>query len=99
MITGWDVTGAELRETAARIVNLKKAYNIREGWKPEDDTLPERFLTTKLSDGASKGALIPRDRLRAMIREYNITRGWTPEGYLPDRILLDLDLAGQGQEG
>ena len=33
-VTGWDVTGAELRETARRIVMAKRVYNIREGWQP-----------------------------------------------------------------
>ena len=33
-VTGWDVTAAELRTTAQRIVNAKKLYNVREGWTP-----------------------------------------------------------------
>ena len=30
-VTGWDVSAAELRETARRIVMAKRVYNIREG--------------------------------------------------------------------
>ena len=33
-VTGWDVTGEELRATARRIVMAKRVYNIREGWRP-----------------------------------------------------------------
>ena len=43
-VTGWEVSGGELRETARRIVMAKRVYNIREGWQPEDDWLPDRLL-------------------------------------------------------
>ena len=55
-VTGWEVTGAELEDVARRIVDLRKAFNIREGWAPEDDTLPARFLGEPLPDGVSAGA-------------------------------------------
>ncbi len=91
-ITGWPIDGAELRSTAARIVAAKKAFNIREGWTPELDTLPERFLSHGLPSGASKGAVVPRERLQGMIRAYNLTRGWTEDGFLPQNTQRDLDL-------
>ncbi|MEE8142746.1 MAG: aldehyde ferredoxin oxidoreductase family protein [Planctomycetota bacterium] len=91
-ITGWDVTREELQVTSARIVALKKAFNIREGWTPADDTLPRRFLSEGLPDGVSRGARIPRQRLQGMIREYNLARGWTADGYLTEEVLADLDL-------
>jgi aldehyde:ferredoxin oxidoreductase len=89
-VTGWDLTPAELEGVARRVVALRKAYNIREGWKPEDDTLPERFLSEALPDGASAGARVPRARLAEMIRSYNLARGWTEDGYLPEAVLRDL---------
>ena len=37
LVTGWDVTAAELRTTAARIVTAKKRFNIEAGLlKPEE---------------------------------------------------------------
>jgi aldehyde:ferredoxin oxidoreductase len=89
-VTGWDVTAAELQAVARRIVHLRKAFNIREGWKPSDDTLPERFLVEALPDGASAGARLSRERRAAMIRSYNLARGWTEEGYLSEEVLRDL---------
>jgi len=89
-VTGWDVTAAELLAVARRIVHLRKAFNIREGWKPSDDTLPERFLEEALPDGASAGARLSRERLAEMIRSYNLARGWTEEGYLSEKVLQDL---------
>ncbi len=89
-ITGFEVDAMSLRETARRIVALKKAFNIREGWQPEDDTLPERFLGTA---GPERGErLIPRERLQGMVRAYNLARGWTIDGYLPESVLTELGL-------
>ena len=95
-ITGWDVTADELRRTASRIVNLRKAFNIREGWKPQDDTLPRRFLMEGLPDGVARGAVLPADRLQEMIRAYNVARGWSADGYLAADVLEELDVAPQG---
>lgn len=82
LVTGWDVTGSELQETAVRIVTAKKSYNIRQGWTPEEDTLPRRFLTQAISDGPSAGARLTEDDLKRQIRAYNLARGWTAEGWL-----------------
>ena len=49
-MTGWDVTAAELQQTARRIVTSKKLYNIRAGWTPAEDRLPDRFLQQALPD-------------------------------------------------
>ena len=45
-----------------------------------------------LPDGASAGARVPRERLAATIRSYNLARGWTEDGYLPEAALRDLAL-------
>src|SRR6516162_352227 len=42
-VTGWESSGEELRQTARRIVMAKRVYNIREGWQPADDWLPDRL--------------------------------------------------------
>jgi aldehyde:ferredoxin oxidoreductase len=52
-ITGWSMTAAELRQAGERINTLKKLFNIREGWKQEDDTLPSRVLTEALPTGVA----------------------------------------------
>jgi hypothetical protein len=51
-VTGWDVSGDELRETARGIVAAKREFNLRAGWTPAEDTLPDRssrrrFRTTR----------------------------------------------------
>ena len=67
-VTGWDVDGAELQRTARRIVLAKRVFNIREGWQPGDDWLPERLLSEPLQLGSGRvadadaGAAAPHDR-------------------------------------
>ena len=89
-VVGWDVDAAELRATAGRITNLKKAFNIREGWEPPDDTLPRRLLEEPIAEGAGRGARLTRQRLERMVRSYNLARGWTAEGYLRTEAIRDL---------
>jgi len=79
-VTGWDVDGAELRETAERIVLLKRAYNLREGWTPADDWLPERLLSEPLQVGSGRTAELTPERLRAMIDGYYAARGLDSTG-------------------
>jgi len=83
-VTGWDVTADELRAVARRVVTARKLFNIREGWTPAEDTLPQRFLTTALPEGTAPGATLREDQLRAMIAAYNAARGWSPEGFVPE---------------
>ena len=84
-ITGWDVTGDELRQVARRIVDAKKAYNQRAGWTRAEDTLPPRMLRTGLSLGAEGEARLSAEGLAAMVSAYYAERGWDEEGRLPAR--------------
>jgi aldehyde:ferredoxin oxidoreductase len=91
-VTGWDVTGAELRATAGRIVMAKRAYNIREGWQPSDDWLPERLLTEPLTLPSGRVATLTAARLRAMIDSYYAMRGLDDDGRPAAATLDDLQL-------
>ncbi len=86
-VTGWDVTGAELHETARRIVMAKRVYNIREGWQTDDDWLPDRLLNEPLTLPSGRVATLTADRLRAMINGYYAMRGLDGDGY-PDPAAL-----------
>ena len=89
LVTGWDVTAAELHAVARRVVTARKLFNIREGWTPAEDTLPRRFLASELPGGG----LLPEERLREMIQTYNTTRGWTPDGWVPGSVASEMDLS------
>jgi aldehyde:ferredoxin oxidoreductase len=92
-VTGWDVTGAELRETARRIVMAKRVYNIREGWQPADDWLPDRLLNEPLTLPSGRVAALTPERLRAMIKAYYKARGLDPLGRPLRSLESDLLLA------
>jgi aldehyde:ferredoxin oxidoreductase len=79
-VTGWDVDEAELRATAQRIVLLKRSFNLREGWQPEDDWLPERFLSEELTVGSGRTAALTPATLRAMVDAYWAARGLDGQG-------------------
>jgi aldehyde:ferredoxin oxidoreductase len=91
LVTGWNVTAEELRETAARIVTAKKLYNVREGWTAGEDTLPRRFLHEPLGGAAGEGTL-PRERLESMVGAYYAARGWNERGEVPPGAIAALCL-------
>ena len=92
LITGWDVTPDELKQAGERINNLKKLFNIREGWTRADDTLPARVLSEPLPDGVAAGVGLSPSDLDMMIAAYYQARGWNPDGSIPDEKLGELGL-------
>jgi aldehyde:ferredoxin oxidoreductase len=91
-VTGWDVDGAELRQTARRIVLAKRVFNIRAGWRPEDDWLPERLLSEPLQLGSGRAATLTPQRLHGMIAAYYAARGLDEQGGPDPADLADLQL-------
>jgi aldehyde:ferredoxin oxidoreductase len=97
--TGLTMTPAEVRAVGERIINVERAFNVREGIRRKDDTLPRRFREEPLTEGASKGTVF---ELEPMIDEYYAERGWDNETGVPTvetlrRLGLDrasTDLAG-----
>ncbi|HEY6775562.1 MAG TPA: aldehyde ferredoxin oxidoreductase C-terminal domain-containing protein, partial [Thermoleophilaceae bacterium] len=79
-ITGWDVTGDELRGTARRIVLAKRLYNLREGWSRAEDWLPDRFLGESLELNSGRQATLTPERLTQMIDAYYAHRGLDQDG-------------------
>ena len=92
LITGWDVTPDELKRAGERINNLKKLFNIREGWTRADDTLPPRLLSEPLPDGVAAGVGLSDQDLDMMIAAYYQARGWNADGSIPDEKLGELNL-------
>jgi aldehyde:ferredoxin oxidoreductase len=74
-VTGWEIDGEELHETARGIVTSKHAYNRREGWTPAEDTLPARLLDDPIALPSGREAVLSRERLEAMVRAYHRARG------------------------
>src|SRR5919109_1595820 len=79
-ITGFDVTADELERVGERIVNLERLFNVREGVRRADDTLPWRVMHEPIPDGPSAGMHCPPDELREMLDLYYGLRGWDANG-------------------
>ena len=72
--TGWNLTPDEYLATGARILNLRKAFNVREGIAAKDHHLSRRALdAAELGKGPLKGVRIDMDRL---MKEFFDTAGW-----------------------
>ena len=92
-VTGWSFSDTELKRTGARIHTLKKLFNIREGWQPHDDWLPERLLKETLPTGVARGVGLSANELREMIQGYYDARQWDKSGFIPEAKLEELGLA------
>ncbi len=88
--TGLKIPPAEVRRAGARIVNLERMFNVREGIRRRDDCLPRRFREEPLKEGASKGTVFDQE---PMLDEYYGERGWDLSTGVPTaKTLLELDL-------
>jgi aldehyde:ferredoxin oxidoreductase len=93
-VTGWDCSRDDLKQIGERIHNLKKLFNIREGWGSGDDWLPERLLNESLPTGVARGVALSANELREMIQAYYSARGWDEAGLIPEKKLSALGLTG-----
>jgi aldehyde:ferredoxin oxidoreductase len=92
-VTGVSYTAEDIMTVGERINNLARAFNLREGFRRADDTLPERIMTEPLKAGASQGHLISREDLEFMLDEYYQAREWDPNGIPTRTKLTELGLA------
>ncbi len=90
LMTGWNYDVETLELAAERIIAAKKLYNIRSGWLPEQDRLPDRFFDDSTGEFGEK---IDREKFAGAITSYNTQRGWQENGFLSDSLLEQLELA------
>ena len=84
--TGLKMSPADVRRVGERIVNVERAFNVREGIRRRDDTLPRRFREETLPEGASAGTVFD---LEPMLDEYYDERGWDRETGIPHAETLE----------
>ena len=91
-LSGIAFTGEGVQQACERVINLERAFIVREGIRRSDDTLPERFLKEPLpGEHPSKGSVVELD---VMLDEYYEARGWDlatgiPTGETLSRLGLD----------
>ncbi len=79
-ITGWDVSAEELERVGERIVNLERLFNVREGVRRAQDTLPWKVMHEPIPEGPSAGMYCPPAELATMLDAYYALRGWDDDG-------------------
>jgi len=88
--TGWNTSLEELMLVGERAITLGRAFNVREGFTPADDSLPKRFFSPPRNGALAekKQAVDPR-KLEEAKRTYYYLMGWDPETAVPTRITLE----------
>ncbi|MFW9831047.1 MAG: aldehyde ferredoxin oxidoreductase family protein, partial [Candidatus Thorarchaeota archaeon] len=76
----------EIMHIGARLVTMKRAFNVREGITRKDDCLPRRFTHEPVPKGPSKGQTV---NLEPMLDEYYQLYGWDVSTGIPTKDTLD----------
>lgn len=90
--TGRRVDAGFFSELGERIWNQTRLFNLREGFRPEDDRLPRRFVEEALPSGPHKGQRISEEDMTAMRADYYQVRGWDEQGRPTEQTLKKLGL-------
>jgi len=82
-LTGWEITNNDLLRTGERIQNLRHLFNIREGIKPKDFSLPKRAQgIPPHEEGPLKGITIDVDSL---VKDYYNAMEWDMNTGMPSK--------------
>jgi aldehyde:ferredoxin oxidoreductase len=88
-ITGLDWDADRFIEVGERVFTLEKMFNYREGFRREDDQLPDRFFTDAYTIGEEKGAVLDREEFKTMMDEYYAERVWDPKTTRPSNEKIE----------
>jgi aldehyde:ferredoxin oxidoreductase len=86
-VTGWNMSLFELMKVGERGNTLARLFNVREGFTPDDDVLPQR-LHEGLGNGAIKGERIDPEQFFAARNTYYEMAGWDPRTGAPTATKL-----------
>ena len=93
-VTGKDWDLDRMLMVSERVRNLERMFDVREGLRRKDDSLPKKFFEEPLQKGQYAGEVLDRDKFEAMKDEYYEIRGWDRETGIPTpEKLADLGLA------
>jgi len=74
--TGWDIDMQEILDVGERRLNMMRAFNAREGFTRDDDTLPEKFYKPLQGKGPSAGTSLDKEELEKAKEAYYNFAGW-----------------------
>lgn len=95
--TGWGLSQKELLRIGHRVQVLRHAFNLREGIRPGDLSLPPRVSgRPPLEEGPLKGVTLD---VEAMARDYFRAMGWDEATGIPaSQVLESLGLSGVAED-
>ena len=79
--TGLNFSPDKIDAALNGVINRDRKMNIDFGVTAEQDTLPKRFTSEPLQEGASKGQVVP---VKRMVQEYYKIKGWDEKGVPQD---------------
>jgi len=92
-ITGWRTTWFELMRVGERSINMAHVFNLREGFSPEDDKLPEVFFTNFKGGLLNGTGAINRKAFYEAVKNRYELMGWDRKTSIPSKAKLnELDL-------
>jgi aldehyde:ferredoxin oxidoreductase len=89
LATGHAYTASMLNACVERVMNIERAYEVREGMDRRHDTLPRRFFEEPVKAGKYQGAHIDRSRFEKMKDQYYALHGWDVKTGIPTPSKLD----------
>ena len=79
-VTDAPVSSEKLSRWSRNCVNLIKNFDWREGWRPLNLALPDKFFTQDLSGPENVFKALDPETWRDRMRKYFSLRGWSIEG-------------------
>ena len=92
-LTGMVVTDLQLLTLGEKLSTLTRLYNLKNGRRRRDDTLPQRFFKEKHLSGIFKDQFLSEEIFGRWLDMYYAERGWDREGVPSAAKLNELQLS------
>ena len=89
LATGKDWTLEEMLKVSERVRNLERMFDVRQGLRRKDDSLPMKFFKQPLKKGPYEGEVLDENKFEHMKDEYYDIRGWDEDTGVPTREKLE----------
>jgi aldehyde:ferredoxin oxidoreductase len=89
LVTGKDWDIHRILKVSERVRNLERMFDVRQGLRRKDDSLPRKFFEQPLNKGPYKGEVLDERKFEQMKDEYYEIRGWDKETGIPTKAKLD----------
>ena len=95
--SGLSFTEKDFERATERILSLERAFNVREGFSRNEDTLPPR-MWEPVAGGPKKGFKLEKELFEQALKQYYELHGWNEEGIPTPETLESLNLKFVGEE-